>query len=213
MALGPTSGREKQARYKTGQVRYDEAQAINAAQQLRARQNIGAPDTALVTTTAPGLARPNDKTAHDRLVAPTIDELNAGAGTTPRGWTAAQLWSWLSGKIKGLLNATGNAPIYAARAWVTFSSNGQILQGRNVSSVTRLAEGRWRVNFTTAMPFAGYVVAGTATQNSGGNSSPRTVLVEEGTRLVGSVIVQCRYSTSGSQGLADPEHMHVVIFA
>jgi hypothetical protein len=66
-----------------------------------------------------------------------------------------------SAMVKSAVNATGSAPIYAVRAWVNFAgSNGAIRNDRNVTSVTRLAAGSYRVNFTTAMPSTNYSVTG-----------------------------------------------------
>jgi hypothetical protein len=63
---------------------------------------------------------------------------------------------------KAALNASGNAPIFACRAWVRFSgstSPGTIAASGNVSSVTRNSTGDYTVNFTTALPSANYAVA------------------------------------------------------
>jgi hypothetical protein len=59
------------------------------------------------------------------------------------------------------LNATGSAPIYAARAWVNFDGTTTVPTIRasgNVSSVTRNGTGDYTVNFATAMPDANYCV-------------------------------------------------------
>jgi len=52
-----------------------------------------------------------------------------------------------------LLNASGSAPMYAARAWVNFSGTGtpSIRAGGNVSSITDNGPGDYTVNFATAM--------------------------------------------------------------
>ena len=73
--------------------------------------------------------------------------------------------------IKAAINASGTAPIYAARAWVNFDgSSGTIGTGRgsgNVSSVTDHGTGDYTINFTTDMPDANYCIAG----SSGGQNS------------------------------------------
>ena len=65
------------------------------------------------------------------------------------------------------LNASGSAPIYAARAWVNFNGTGTVAirASGNVSSITDGGTGDYTVNFTTAMPDANYVV-NTTTQNN-----------------------------------------------
>jgi hypothetical protein len=60
--------------------------------------------------------------------------------------------------IKTALNASGDAPIYAARAWVNFNGTGTpaIRASGNVSSITDNGTGDYIVNFTTAMPDGNY---------------------------------------------------------
>ena len=68
--------------------------------------------------------------------------------------------------VKTALNASGNAPIFACRAWVNFNGTGAVaIRGSgNVSSITDNGTGDYTVNFTTAMPDANYAVIG-STQN------------------------------------------------
>lgn len=66
-----------------------------------------------------------------------------------------------SAPIKTALNASGNAPIYACRAWVNFNGTGTVAirASGNVSSITDNGTGDYTVNFTTAMPDANYCLA------------------------------------------------------
>jgi hypothetical protein len=59
-----------------------------------------------------------------------------------------------SQEIKDAINATGSAPIYAARAWVNFNGTGTpaIRASGNVSSITDAGVGNYTVNLTNAMP-------------------------------------------------------------
>ena len=68
------------------------------------------------------------------------------------------------------LNATGDAPIYACRAWVNFNGTGTIaIRGSgNVSSIIDNGTGIYTINFTTAMPDANYSVTGIANGDTGG---------------------------------------------
>jgi len=61
-------------------------------------------------------------------------------------------------------NASGSAPVYAARAWVNFNGTGTVAirASGNVSSITDSGTGDYTVNFTTALPDANYAVSGTA---------------------------------------------------
>ncbi len=63
-------------------------------------------------------------------------------------------------RITTALNASGSAPIFAARAWVNFDGTGTpaIREDGNVSSITDNGTGNYTVNFTTAMPDANYAV-------------------------------------------------------
>ena len=69
-------------------------------------------------------------------------------------------WSANDTRAKTALNASGNAPIYACRAWVNFNGTGTIAirASGNVSSITDKGTGDYTVNFTTAMPNANYSV-------------------------------------------------------
>ena len=62
-------------------------------------------------------------------------------------------------RITTALNASGSAPIFAARAWVNFNGTGTVAirASGNVSSITDNGVGDYTVNFTTAMPDANYV--------------------------------------------------------
>jgi hypothetical protein len=64
-------------------------------------------------------------------------------------------------KVKTALNATGNAPIYACRAWVNFDGTTNpptIRASGNVSSITKNGTGDYTINFAVAMPDANYTV-------------------------------------------------------
>ncbi len=56
-----------------------------------------------------------------------------------------------------LSTASGSAPSYSARVWVGFSGS-TINASGNVSSVTVNSTGVYTINFTTALPNAGYAV-------------------------------------------------------
>lgn len=57
-------------------------------------------------------------------------------------------------------NASGSAPVYAARAWVNFNGSGTVAirASGNVTSITDNGTGDYTVNFTTAMSDANYSV-------------------------------------------------------
>lgn len=61
-------------------------------------------------------------------------------------------------KLRNGLNASGSAPIFAIRAFVACDGSGNLQTSGNVTSVTVPVEGRFTVNFTTAMPVSQYVI-------------------------------------------------------
>ena len=72
--------------------------------------------------------------------------------------------------IKGAINATGTAPIYAGRAFANFDGTSvtnvsgedrcTIRSSGNISKIVRVATGKYKVVFTTALPNANYAVVG-----------------------------------------------------
>jgi hypothetical protein len=64
-------------------------------------------------------------------------------------------------RLREGVNATGTAPIFAARAWVNFDGTGTVAirASGNVSGITDNGTGDYTVNFTTAMPDANYITS------------------------------------------------------
>lgn len=80
--------------------------------------------------------------------------------------TVTGISSYADSDALSLFNASGSAPVYAARAWVTYNAQtNTILANGNVSSVTDHATGQFTVNFTTAMPDINYAACGIVGQN------------------------------------------------
>ena len=79
---------------------------------------------------------------------------DAGSSTAESTITARKL----TDKTKADFSVTGDAPMFACRAWVTFDGTGTPAIGGsgNVSSITDLGVGNYRINFTTAMPISSY---------------------------------------------------------
>lgn len=77
-----------------------------------------------------------------------------------------------SGGSSVVTATTGSTPYYAARAWVNFDGTGTIAirASANVSSITDVGTGIYRVNFTTAMVDTSYSAIGIK-QNVSTNSS------------------------------------------
>ena len=84
----------------------------------------------------------------------------------------------LPASIPAALNASGTAPIYAARAWVNFNGTGTVAirASGNVSSITDNGTGDYTINFTVAMADANYatLVSGVQTTTQGGGIASYT---------------------------------------
>lgn len=111
---------------------------------------------------------------------------------------------------------TGSAPIYGARAFVSFdasrnaagttdssNTNRFIRRSANVSSVLKVGTGIYRVNFTTSMENAEYVCIGSA--NEGGSG----VVTQNGSKNSSYVVL-----LFGNEAYSiDPTYGDVVVFA
>ncbi len=131
-------------------------------------------------------------------------------GSTAATLTTSGITGNLTGNVTGnvtgnadtatkLSTTTGSAPAYACRAWVNFdgtrdttgavstaNTDRLILSSGNVSSVRRLGQGSYRVNFSTSMSDANYSVQVSANLNT---ASPSVVSYEaQLTTSVNSVI-------------------------
>jgi hypothetical protein len=114
--------------------------------------------------------------------------------------------SSLSAGAKAVLNASGDAPVYATRAWVAFNgtANPAVRAGYgNVSSVTYNAGSDYTVNFATEMPDANYHVDfsvgyATATTASGVGSFFVKSKTTAGVRFVSSLSVSLQELVSVS---------------
>ena len=101
-------------------------------------------------------------------------------------------------------NAPGSAPRYACRAWVNFNGTGTVAirAAGNVSSITDLGVGSYRVNFTTAMTDANYSAVATC-QIAAIVGDARA-----SNYLAGSVDIL----TSNGAGVADADPVSVAVF-
>lgn len=117
--------------------------------------------------------------------------------------------------VPAALNATGSAPLYAARAWVNFDGTGTVAirASGNVSSITDNGTGIYTVNFTDAMSDANYAVMQCGTDSAAGSGpAVRALHVVQGTRATSSVQVTMQFATATTAGYFDYEENHVAIF-
>lgn len=71
-------------------------------------------------------------------------------------------------KLRSAFGAGGTAPVFAVRAWCVFGPTGTLTTAGNVSSITKLATGRFQVNFTTAIFDSFYACIANSDANSSG---------------------------------------------
>lgn len=85
-----------------------------------------------------------------------------------------------SAPVKVALNAVGDAPIFACRAWVNFNGTGTVAirASGNVSSITDNGIGNYTINLTKAMPDDKYSVVGSS--NNSANNAYLYVVVLNG---------------------------------
>lgn len=112
-------------------------------------------------------------------------------------------------KLRSGLNASGSAPVYACRAWVTFNGTGTpaVIASGNVSSITDNGTGDYTVNFTTAISDTHYAVICSAS-----NSVNVFVYRPNGVKTVSSAEVRCATVTGSSPVIIDAAEVCVAIF-
>jgi len=110
-------------------------------------------------------------------------------------------------------NASGSAPVYAARAWVNFNgtSTVAIRASGNVSSITDNGVGLYTVNFTTAMSDANYSTVLTGIGLASTNNSQGTPQLRNGaTPSTSAVAIQV--GAHDSNQFLDSSYVQVAIF-
>jgi hypothetical protein len=114
--------------------------------------------------------------------------------------------------IPTALNASGSAPIYAARAWVNFNGTGTVAirASGNVSSITDNGTGDYTVNFTTAMPDANFSALASASAN---NNAPGSSIAVYDVIVNNTATGSVRIGTTNAAGtLLDFLNLYVTIF-
>jgi hypothetical protein len=134
--------------------------------------------------------------------------------------TVTGVSSYADSDALSLFNASGSAPVYAPRAWVSWDGGSSgvstIFGSGNVSSVTDNGTGQSTINFTTALPNANYAVVGMATgytnycnenmviqsANASGNQNPTTKTTSA---------VRVAYGHANTGGLAHIGYLTLVV--
>ena len=110
-----------------------------------------------------------------------------------------------------------NSENYKCRAWVNFNGVGTVAirASGNVSSLTDLGVGSYKINFTIAMVDANYAasVTGTAGASSGGGASVDTQEGGgEGANIGATTFFVVRGLTGGTGAMQDLEWINAAVF-
>jgi hypothetical protein len=100
-----------------------------------------------------------------------------------------------------------------ARAWVSFGYDGSAIvvgAAHNVSGVTRLGTGRYRISFATAFADASYCWVAFA-RSAANTGTARTALLRATTDVKTAAYVEVICAT-GNTSLADTTEMNVVVY-
>lgn len=113
-------------------------------------------------------------------------------------------------QVKSATNATGDAPVYACRAWTNFDGTGTVAirASGNVSSITDNGTGDYTVNFTTAMPDADYTLHLTG----GGTGGLRCLASVRHADLYSTTQARTYFFEEGLGVVVDPPYCGVAIF-
>lgn len=164
-----------------------------------------------IVSEVPSLVPQATATVQGKVELATQVEVNAGVDSV-RAVTPSTLKTTIPIQTKSALNASGNAPIYACRAWVNFNGTGTVAirASGNVSSITDNGTGDYTINFTTAMPDANYAVTGFATYPT--NTFPvNTFGFGNDYSQTSSGSVQVRTANQSSGAMLDPSYVNVII--
>jgi len=115
----------------------------------------------------------------------------------------------LEPQVKTSLNATGDAPMFACRAFVNFNGNlgtVTIRESGNVSSITDNGTGDYTINFETAMPDDNYGYS----VNGGGGGTHALGNIKDNGRSTGAVEV--RFRRNDNNVLLDALEASVAVF-
>ena len=152
------------------------------------------------------IASPNSNTDRTLTLPDAAGTLTTSEAVAAAGYTTPSA-------VLTQFNASGSAPVYAARAWVNFNGTGTVAirASGNVSSITDNGTGDYTVNFTTAMPDTNYCVQGTSGRTTS-DVAALTLWQRFDQSSTSAVRVNSTYSTSNNQGLSDFEALSVAIF-
>jgi hypothetical protein len=122
--------------------------------------------------------------------------------------------------VKTFFGASGDAPLFACRAWVSFVGTGTVaIDGSgNVSSITDIGVGNYTVNFASAMPDANYSVTvtidpdGDVVANFSAGATPRVFYVMKSLKTTAGFRILTGHNASSGSSVIDMRNISVAVF-
>jgi len=140
-------------------------------------------------------------------VADNIVTLTSSGAIQDSGSAISDLYS--TDDLKTDLNASGDAPIYAARAWLHFNGNNgsSILSSGNVDSITDLAVGKYQINLTEAIEDTDYTIIANCSRDIEPIPDPNSGELDRAYQVHVAVIDESTFKlfTGGAQGGSDTD--------
>jgi len=137
----------------------------------------------------------------------TSDEAKAGeldnVAITPKKMPEA---------VAKALGATGDAPVFGARAFGVFNGDGTKVDGGNFESVTRVSVGLYEVTLTKALPDNKYGVVASCAVSNGGDARSANEDAEFTDKSTTKFRIVCNYGGDNTQGRFDPVRVNFHIF-
>lgn len=112
----------------------------------------------------------------------------------------------------GIIKLQSNGVTTNALAWLNYNASTQTIRASyNVSSVTYISTGNYKINFSNALSDANYVVSGSTAGGSGG-SSATTWLTGDYSNPRTTSAVWLAYFTSSGGAFYDQPWVNIAIF-
>ncbi|MBJ9481152.1 hypothetical protein [Acinetobacter baumannii] len=108
------------------------------------------------------------------------------------------------------LGATGDAPVFGARAFGVFNGDGTKIGGGNFESVTRVSVGLYEVKLTKPMSNTDYTVL-PALEITAGNDARSANLDGNFTKTTSTFRIVTTFGGDSSQGRFDPAKIHFIV--
>jgi hypothetical protein len=137
----------------------------------------------------------------------TSDEAKAGeldnVAITPKKMPEA---------VAKALSATGDAPVFGARAFGVFSGDGTKIGGGNFESITRISTGLYEVTLTKALPDNKYGVVANCAISGGGDARSANEDADFTDKSTTKFRIVCNYGGDNTAGRFDPARVNFHIF-